>query len=128
MITFRKLIGNINVAKELSQQSPLELWFERVIDIPIEELSVEDLCRAIRQEICVDQLMPRILDVLTEDPLAGEYYDGELIAALSTIKVDDLKDHKNSFIQIKQLISQLEPSDINDDLKKDILKINQIVV
>lgn len=128
MITFRKLIGNINLTKELSQQSPLELWFERVIDIPIEELTVEDLCRAIRQDLCVDQLMPRVLDVLTEDPLAGEYYDGELIAALSTIKGGDLKDHKRIFIQIKQLVSQLEPSDINDDLKKDILKINQIIV
>lgn len=128
MITFRKLIGNINVAKEPSQQSPLELWFERVIDIPIEELAVEDLCRAIRQELCVDQLMPRVLDVLTEDPLAGEYYDGELIAALSTIKGDDLKGQKSSFVQIKQLINQLDSSDINDDLKKDILKINKIVI
>lgn len=128
MITFRKLIGNINVAKEPSQQSPLELWFEHVIDIPLEELAVEDLCRAIRQELCVDQLMPRVLDVLTEDPLAGEYYDGELIAALSTIKGDDLKGQKSSFFQIKQLINQLDSSDINDDLKKDILKINKIVI
>lgn len=128
MITFRKLIGNINIEREPSQQSPLELWFERVIDIPIEELAVEDLCRAIRQELCVDQLMPRVLEVLTEDPLAGEYYDGELIAALSTIKGEDLKDQKSSFVQIKQLINQLDPSDIDDDLKKDILKINRIVI
>ncbi|CAI1016231.1 contact-dependent growth inhibition system immunity protein [Serratia liquefaciens] len=127
MITFRKLIGNINITKEPGQQSPLELWFDRVIDIPIEELAVEDLCRAIRQDLCVDQLMPRVLDVLTEDPLAGEYYDGELIAALSTIRGDDLKDHKRIFIQIKQLINQLAPSDVNDDLKKDILKINRII-
>ncbi|AUY15170.1 hypothetical protein DMW62_20740 [Serratia marcescens] len=127
MITFRKLIGNINLTKEQSQQSPLELWFERVIDIPIEELAVEDLCRAIRQDLCVDQLMPRVLDVLTEDPLAGEYYDGELIAALSTVKGDALKEHKRIFIQIKQLINQLAPSDVNDDLRKDILKINKII-
>ncbi|BAN95174.1 hypothetical protein E05_04080 [Plautia stali symbiont] len=128
MITFRKLIGNINLTKEKSQQSSLELWFECVIDIPLEELAVEDLCRAIRQELCVDQLMPRVLDVLTEDPLAGEYYDGELIAALSTIKREVLKEQKHIFIQIKQLINQLEPSDINDDLKKDILKINKIII
>ncbi|WP_277925157.1 contact-dependent growth inhibition system immunity protein [[Pantoea] beijingensis] len=86
MMTFRKLIGNINVTKEASQQSSLEQWFERVVDIPIEELVVEDLCRAIRQELYVSQLMPRVLEVITDDPLAGEYYDGELIAALSTIK------------------------------------------
>lgn len=127
MSTFRQLMGNVNVTKEPGQQSPLELWFERVIDVPIEKLSVEDLCRAIRQELCIAQLMPRVLDVLTEDPLAGEYYDGELIAALSTIKEKDLKDQKSTFIQIKQLINQLSPSDIDDDLKKDILKIKQIL-
>lgn len=128
MITFRKLVGNINVAKEPSQQSPLEQWFERVIDIPIEDLTVEDLCRAIRQEVCIDQLMPKVLDVMTRDPLAGEYYDGELIAALSTIKGDALKEQKSTFIQIKQVINQLAYSDFNGDLKKDILKINQIKI
>lgn len=128
MITFRKLIGNINVTKEPDQQSPLELWFERIIDVPIEELTVEDLCRAIRQKLCIDQLMPVVLEVLTEEPLAGEYYDGELITALSTIKAEDLRGQKNTFTQIRQLINQLSPSDINDDLRKDILKINQIIV
>lgn len=128
MITFRKLIGSINVTKEPEQLSPLELWFERIIDVPIEKLTVEDLCRAIRQKLCIDQLMPRVLEVLTEDPLAGEYYDDELIAALSTIKGEDLKDQKVIFTQIRQLINQLAPSDINDDLRKDILKINQIIV
>ena len=128
MITFRKLIGNINVTKEPDQQSPLELWFERIIDVPLEELSVEDLCRAVRQELFIDQLMPRVLEVLTEEPLAGEYYDGELIAALSTIKGNDLKDQKGTFAQIKQLINQISPSDINDDLRKDIVKINQITI
>ncbi|MCG5126347.1 contact-dependent growth inhibition system immunity protein [Enterobacter mori] len=128
MITFRKLIGNINVTKEPDQQSPLEIWFERIIDVPIEELTVEDLCRAIRQKLCIDQLMPRVLEVLTEEPLAGEYYDGELITALSTIKAEDLRGQKNTFIHIRQLINQLSPSDINDDLRKDILKINQIIV
>ncbi|HFK5794497.1 contact-dependent growth inhibition system immunity protein [Enterobacter asburiae] len=128
MITFRKLIGNINVTKEPDQQSSLELWFERIIDVPIEELTVEELCRAIRQKLCIDQLMPRVLEVLTEEPLAGEYYDGELITALSTIKAEDLRGQKNTFTQIRQLINQLSPSDINDDLRKDILKINQIIV
>jgi hypothetical protein len=128
MITFRKLIGNINVTKEPDQQSPLELWLERIIDVPIEELTLEDICRAIRQKLCIDQLMPRGLEVLTEEPLAGEYYEGELITALSTIKAEDLRGQKNTFTQIRQLINQLSPSDINDDLRKDILKINRIIV
>jgi len=128
MMTFRNLIGNINITKDFDQQSSLEQWFECVIDIPLDELTVEDLCRAIRQDLCVDQLMPRVLVVMKDDPLAGEYYDGELIAALSTIKEKDLKNHKDTFIQIQNIINQLSLSDITDDLKKDILKINEIRV
>lgn len=126
MMTFRNLIGNINITKDFDQQSSLEQWFECVIDIPLDELTVEDLCRAIRQDLCIDQLMPGVLVVMRDDPLAGEYYDGELIAALSTIKEKDLKSHKDTFIQIQNIINQLSPSDITDDLKKDILKINEI--
>ncbi|AVV37457.1 hypothetical protein C9381_09770 [Pantoea vagans] len=127
MMTFRELIGNINIAKNLSHKSPLELWFEGVIDTPIEELTVEDLCRAIRQEICIAQLMPRVLEVLKNDPLAGEYYDGELIAAISTIKESELKDQVDIFIQIQKIVNQLPPSEINDDLRRDILNINKII-
>ena len=126
MITFRKLIGNINKTQGAGQQSPLEQWFERVIDIPLEEMSVEDLCRAIRQEICIVQLMPRILDILTEDPLAGEYYDGELISALSTVKMINLKDHIDSFQKAKDLINKIDISTIDNEIKKDILKLNKI--
>ncbi|MGL6334146.1 contact-dependent growth inhibition system immunity protein [Aeromonas jandaei] len=128
MTTFRKLIGNINVTKNAIQQSSLELWFERVIDIPFEELSVEDICRAIRQKLCIEQLIPRILEVLADDPLAGEYYDGELISALSTIKIEDLKKQRDSFIKIKEIINKIDVSDINDDLKKEIFIINNIVI
>ncbi|WP_312215453.1 contact-dependent growth inhibition system immunity protein [Pantoea vagans] len=126
-MTFRELIGNINIAKNLSHKSPLELWFEGVIDTPIEELTVEDLCRAIRQEICIAQLMPRVLAILKNDPLAGEYYDGELIAAISTIKENELKDQVDIFIQIQKIVNQLPPSEINDDLRRDILNINKII-
>ncbi|MCL6326972.1 contact-dependent growth inhibition system immunity protein [Pectobacterium polaris] len=128
MTTFRKLVGNINMTKEPHQQSSLDLWFERVIDIPLENLAVEDLCRAIRQELFIEQLIPRVLEVLNEDPLAGEYYDGELIAALSMIKGNELTYHKDIFIKIKEAINQIDFSEINDDLKKDILKINKIIV
>lgn len=114
MITFRKLIGNINVTKELGSQSSLEQWFDRVIDIPIDELTIGDLCRAIRQDICVKELMPIVFNFLNEDPLAGKNYDGELITALSTIKDKDIKDHKVFFIEI---INKISLEDIDYNLK-----------
>ncbi|HAS0851680.1 hypothetical protein ISX49_13555 [Enterobacter asburiae] len=100
----------------------------RIVYQPSRRLKVEDLCRAIRQKLCIDQLIPKVLEVLTENPLAGEYYDGELIAALSTIKGEDLKDQKSTFIQIRKLINQLAHSSVNNKLRKDILRINQIII
>ncbi|MCO7263926.1 contact-dependent growth inhibition system immunity protein [Dickeya zeae] len=126
MITFRKLIDDINKDQESDQQSPLEVWFESVLDVPIDSLAVEDLCRAIRQKICIEQLMPRVLAVLTEDPLAGEYYDGELISSLSTLGNDDLKNQKDVFFEIIKIINQIDFSDLDSELKSDILKIKKI--
>lgn len=126
-MTFRKLIGILDVARDHEQQSSLEQWFQSVIDIPLNELSVEDLCRAIRQKLYIDQLMPRILEVMKDNPLAGEYYDGEMIAALSTVKKKDLKDQKDNFIQIQKIVNNLPLTAINNDLKKDILRINEII-
>ncbi|QYM97695.1 hypothetical protein FGI04_18045 [Dickeya ananatis] len=126
MITFRKLIDDINKEQESDQQSPLEVWFESVLDVPIDSLAVEDLCRAIRQKICIEQLMPRVLAVLTEDPLAGEYYDGELISSLSTLGNDDLKNQKDVFFEIIKIINQIDVSDLDSELKSDILKIKKI--
>jgi hypothetical protein len=128
MTTFRNLIGNINKTRDPSQQSSLEAWFESVLDVPVDDLEVEDLCRAIRQKVCIDQVMPRVLAVLTEDPLAGEYYDGELIAALATIKGNELQDHKETFINIRNILNRLNPSDINNELSNDILKIKKIIL
>lgn len=128
MTTFRQLIGDINITKDPNQQSPLELWFESVLDVPIEQLTVEDLCRSIRQKICIGQLMPRIIAVLKGDPLSGEYYDGELIAALSTIKKEDLKGKRDEFLEIKCILNNIDKSNISSDLKNDILKINQLFV
>lgn len=128
MTTFRKLAGNINVPSESKEASSLDVWFKQVADIPIKDLSVKDLCRAIRQGLYIDLLMPRVMAVLTADPLAGEYYDGELISALSMIKEKDIKDHKDVFIEIKQLLNEVTSSNIDNDLIKDIEKINKIFI
>ncbi|MBN3196558.1 hypothetical protein H5A41_19455 [Pectobacterium versatile] len=91
-------------------------------------MTVEDLCCSVRQKVCLEQLMPRILVVLTENPLAGEYYDGELIASLSTINKDDLKNKKDVFVKIKDIINNLNIENLNNDLQDHILKIKKITL
>ncbi|XBS71689.1 contact-dependent growth inhibition system immunity protein [Acerihabitans sp. KWT182] len=50
MNTFRKLSGDVNKKLEAGERSSLERWFDSVVDVPIEDLAVEDICRAIRQK------------------------------------------------------------------------------
>ncbi|MFZ4833466.1 contact-dependent growth inhibition system immunity protein [Rouxiella sp. Mn2063] len=128
MTTFRELMGNKKSATELSQQSPLELWFESVLDVPIDSLAIGDLCKAVRQEVFIEHLIPNVLNVLTEDPLAGEYYDGELITALSTIDSKKLKDPKEIFNKIKGVINKVDHLYIDNELKGSIEKINRMFI
>lgn len=123
MKTFRQLIGNINKIKNPKDQSPLESWFESVLDVPLEKLEVGDLCRAVRQKVCISQLMPLILDVMIEDPLAGDLYDGELIAALATLKEMELIFHKEEFIKIKEIIKKIDLNNVDTEVKVEAIKI-----
>ncbi|WP_023639579.1 contact-dependent growth inhibition system immunity protein [Dickeya zeae] len=127
MTTFRQLVGNFYKSKEAEQNSSLDMWFESVLDVPIDSLALKDLCRAIRQKVYVNQLIPRALSVLTEDPLAGEYYDGELVAALSTLDNDDLASSKEAFIKIKNIIDSIDVTELNEKMRIDITKIKLMI-
>lgn len=56
---------------------------QRLWDVPIEELEVEDLRILIGQGLGLRHLMPRALEVLQADPLAqGDFYPGDLLSAV----------------------------------------------
>ncbi|MFI5716477.1 contact-dependent growth inhibition system immunity protein [Nocardia sp. NPDC051750] len=52
-------------------------------DVPLPDLTVEDLRILISQRVGTDALTPVVLDVLDTDPLAGgDFYPGDLLTAL----------------------------------------------
>ena len=57
---------------------PLPKWYRRVRNTRLKDLTVEDICRACRQEIYPEYVVPLALRLLHENPLTGEMYDGEL--------------------------------------------------
>jgi hypothetical protein len=71
-----------------TRTSALGQWYESVRDKPLAELSVEDLCRCCRQEIYPEAIVPYAVERVERNPLAGELYDGELLAALSSISTE----------------------------------------
>ncbi|MBK0097471.1 hypothetical protein IBT49_15915 [Erwinia sp. S63] len=126
MKTFRNLVWNINEIENPSNQSSLEIWFKSVMDVPLEKLELSDLCRALRQRVCVEQLMPLVLDILDEDPLAGEIYDGELIAALATLKNEESMCHKEYLIRILKSINKIDINNVERDVQDEIKMINEM--
>ncbi|QXH58836.1 contact-dependent growth inhibition system immunity protein [Pseudomonas maumuensis] len=79
----------IDMERQLNQNfspsdrpSPLSDWYVSVREISIVELSVGDICHALRQKVFVAEVLPVAISMLSEDVLAGDRYDGELICAL----------------------------------------------
>ena len=65
--------------------SPLTDWYVSVRETPIVQLSVGDICRALRQRVFLYSILPVAVSMLSEDALAGDRYDGELIYALTDV-------------------------------------------
>jgi hypothetical protein len=101
--TFRQLDGNVETRPP---EWPLEIWYEKVRDIPLSEMEVEDLARACRQELYLEEIIPLCLEKLEEDPLAGELYDGEMVVALKGVGKEYWQQHpdkRKRFLELAAL-------------------------
>ncbi|HEK1688668.1 TPA: hypothetical protein SMR42_005075 [Pseudomonas putida] len=88
-MTFRELESLTQIGW-LPEDSPSSLteWYLLVRDTPLDHLGVGDVCRAIRQNLFVNELLPFAVILLHDDVLAGERYDGELLAALASVSTE----------------------------------------
>lgn len=87
-VTFSDLDRGLGIpgsTRSPDQEYPLEAWYRAVREIPIRQLSVEDIARACRQAIHLEHVVPAALRTLDADPEAGEMYEGELIASLASV-------------------------------------------
>ena len=86
-ITFRTVAqqSGIGIEEPFHLEYPLQAWFASVYDKPLDSLSEGDLARAIRQQLFLEYVVPICLQLLSKDPLAGEYYEGELLQALQSV-------------------------------------------
>jgi hypothetical protein len=62
---------------------PLQGWYERVRTVPISQMPAGDVAIAVRQETWLPEVVERALAILEDDFLAGDIYEGELVAALA---------------------------------------------
>lgn len=88
-MTFREVEKKYSVAwSPEDPMSSLSEWYLSVRDTDFDNLEVGDVCRALRQDLFIADLLTIATRFLSEDVLAGDRYDGELISALADIKAD----------------------------------------
>jgi len=66
----------------LKQQCDLDQWYAELVHKSIDELSMLDLSRMLRQEIFPDLAVPLVWNALIANPFAGEMYEGQLLEIL----------------------------------------------
>lgn len=77
--------------------APLELWYNKLINKKIDDISIGDISRMLRQKVFLSLALSKAMDMLIKDPMDGELYDGELLKQVvnalknNSIAIDDLQ-------------------------------------
>jgi len=106
------------------EEYPLPAWYRAVRETPLEELGVEDICKACRQQIHLEHVVPLTLRLLQSEPLAGEMYDGELLASLKSVPSDYWPTHVAEAAMLKSVCEEVRKNDtIPDEVRQDVVEL-----
>ncbi|MDR1145084.1 MAG: hypothetical protein LBK71_02995 [Verrucomicrobiales bacterium] len=128
-ITFEKLDlleGIVDSQESSIEEYPLPSWYKEVKSIPLNKLQLEDVCKACRQGIHLVYVIPLALNILKDDSLAGDMYEGELLVSMKTVPSNFWTIHKRDkslFLSIVEKDMNIYPNDIASDVKDIINKI-----
>jgi len=111
--------GLSELPRATGEEYPLPAWYRAVREIPLDELSVEDICKACRQQIHTDYVVPIALRILESDPSAGEMYDGELLVSMKSVPPAYWSDKAASF-RLKAIVERtLQLASTTGDIRND---------
>jgi len=122
-----KMLEDLSGGGWSSESSPSSLtdWYLSVREVPLEELSIGDLCRAIRQRLFITSLLPIASKSVSNDVMAGDLYDGELLVALSALHKDEWLADLSSAGNILAEISSADLSGQDVQLIQDISRLKE---
>jgi len=114
----------IELPPATGEEFPLPTWYRAVREIPLDELSIEDICKACRQQIHLDHVVPLALKLLESDPLSGEMYDGELLVSLKSIPVEYWSRNKTEKVTLESIIvTRLRQEELTNDVREDVREL-----
>ena len=127
VITFAILDKQKGFAKlppATEEEFPLPAWYRSVSETPLDELTLEDVCKACRQQIHHEHLVPLALRILKTKPFAGEMYDGELLVALKSVPSDYWRTHADEVMSLKAILEAVCcDENVEDDLRGDMREL-----
>ena len=85
---------------------PIPMWYASVRKTPLRDLSLEDLCQACRQDVFLEYMVPRAMDVIEKEPLAGAIREGELLSALAHLPGAYWSQHKSELRKIASIATE----------------------
>ena len=74
---------------------PLQKWYNKIIDKTIDEITIADILRMIRQKEFCDLAVEKAVEFLQDNVLAGEIYDGQLLEKISEMSDPFLTKYSN---------------------------------
>jgi hypothetical protein len=123
--TFSDIERILNI-KYHNQDDTLSDWYRSIKNSDIDNLTLNDLVKSIRQNLYLGFLMKNILKFLYDDINCGDNYDGELLVSLKFINVDFWKNNKDISLLFKNLIEE-KFIDIDSDIKEDATEILKMI-
>lgn len=119
----------VKKAEDVKDGWPLQMWYQSIRRKSLGELSVEDVSKACRQQLFPKQIVPLAIEMLETDPLAGELYEGELLAALKSVPIEHWKVHPHQVKAVRVGIEALagEPdADTQEDCRELLKRFDSI--
>ena len=95
------------IVHQAENQSSLERWYEKIRKLPISQLTSGDIARRIRQQIFLKEIMPVAIKFIGNNPLAGDYYEGEILIAISKLNKIFWEQHNDLFNVLKKTLKNL---------------------
>ncbi|UAC48793.1 hypothetical protein K6959_02175 [Bacillus aquiflavi] len=101
--------------------SGLIKWYNSLINKKIEELTVTDISKMIRQDILKNLALEKSIDLFILNPYDGEYQDGELLKLiLSSVNINKLSINKLNMLNDK--VTELKQSYLEFDWEDEDIK------
>ncbi|WP_196595780.1 contact-dependent growth inhibition system immunity protein [Pectinatus frisingensis] len=115
----------LNISGEIDQKCEMDKWYISLLGKTIGEIDVKDIYRMLRQDILMEIAVPKAFEMLQEDPLTGEMYDGQLLAMLYSV---DVNKYKRSVDKVKGILEKINGNIstfewMSDEDSKDYLDI-----